>query len=791
MNRTAFLILALIFPVFSGILFAQTQTVKGTVTDKDSEYPLIEAEIVIHHHNGKTYGAVTDFDGKYRITGVPIGKIDISVHYLGYDDQRLNNIDLVAGKELVINFSLTEQLNQLDQVVIRTRSRKHVEYSVSSTYAMDAEQINRYAGSLNDVSRMAMNYAGVGTNNDTRNDIIVRGNNPSSLLWEMEGTPIPNPNHYSAVGSSGGPVNMVNTNLLGKADFLTGAFPANFGNTSSAVFNLGFRTPNSDKYEFLGQIGFAGAELGVEGPISASRGMSWVANYRYSTLELFDKMGINLGVGTAVPEYQDASFVVHLPSQKSPSKLRIWGIGGISNIRFVSHTDDNDDNLYLDFENTDMRNHNESYITGMDYTYFFNKKTRLFTGLSLSRLYQFIHIDTLDTDTGIYHTFYKHTINNDYLTGKVELKSKVNKKNTLSIGSEYTGIHTDMDMYLNKINITYNNDLDKKTGLLGTYAMWKHRFSDQISINSGMRLQYFLLNDQISPEPRLGFNYKYQPHSKVFIAYGLHSNIHSLMAYYSKQPVAPGSTQWDYHNLDLKMMRSHHIVAGMETRLFDRWNFKAEAYYQYLFDVPVYHEGDTTYSIINSGYTDAGGAQLFFRRLYNDGAGKNYGLDLTLEYPINNGYYLLFTGSLYSSMFRPYDGKWRHTAWDGGYMSKLLTGKEFVFSPHSSLFVDVNINYAGGRRYTPIDPVASALMDEAVYDNQHAFENRFPFYFRTDLKIGYKHSGKTITQEWQLDLRNITNRRNVFSQRYNNHTDQVENTYQTGFFPVMQYKILF
>jgi len=777
------LYLASVLPITAQI----TQNIKGTVYDKQSEYPLPGAEILVVSGN-KKFGAVTDIDGNFIIRDVPIGIVKIEVRFNGYNPQIRNNLELDAGKELTLNFYLMERVDKLNEVVVHLHNKsEHAVFAVASEYQLDAKQINMYAGSLNDVSRMVMNYAGVSSNNDSRNDIIVRGNNPNSLLWIMEGITIPNPNHYSSAGSSGGPVSMINTNTLGKSEFLAGAFPANFGNTTSAAFDLRFRSGNKDKFEYVGQIGFAGAELGAEGPLSRKHKSSFMLNYRYSTLELFDKMGFDLGTGTAVPKYQDGSFLLDFPTKKI-GKFRIWSIAGQSKIRFINTTQ-SEDNLYLDYDNSDLNTYNATIISGLNHKYFFNAKTGIFSAISFSRLDQRVNLDTLNTHTGQYDNFYHHKIITDHAGLKTELKYKQNAENLFSVGSELLLIDMDMIMQTRTVAIDYENKVNEDAFLWGSYASWKHRFSDKFSINIGLRLQYFNLNNQFLPEPRFGMQYKTNGNIKLSFAYGLHSNIHSLLAYYSKHKT--GNNGFEYGNLNLGAMRSHHLIAGMETQLAYKMKFKTEIYYQFLFDVPVYHDHDTTYSIINAGYTDSGGTQLFYWRLYNDGLGKNYGVDITLEKSLDNGFYFLLTGSVYKSLYKPYDGKWRNTAWNGDFMSSFLAGKEFRFSSRSALHFDFNVNYSGGRRYTPINRQASLLAGEAVYDLGRAFALKLPDYFRADIKVSFKISGKHVTQEWQLDLRNVSNHKNIFSQRYNKQKNEVEYTYQTGFLPVMQYRILF
>ncbi len=773
--------------IISNVVFAQTtQNIKGTVIDKDSDFPIPNAQVSAIVE-GKTYGAITNFDGEYIIKDVPIGKINISAQFTGYETQFFQHIDLEAGKELIVNFTLVENVASLGEVVITAHKKNdQVAFAVSSDYELKAKQINRYAGSLNDVSRMAMNYAGVASNDDSQNSIIVRGNNPSSLLWTMEGVTIPNPNHYSASGSSGGPVSMINTNTLGKSDFLAGAFPANFGNTTAAAFDLKFRTGNKDKYEFVGQLGFSGAELGIEGPFSKKGKASFMINYRYSTLELFDKLGLDMGVGTAVPKYHDGSFLINIPS-KNAGKFRIWSIVGQSKIRFLT-SEEGGDNLYLDYSNSDLQTYNVTTISGINHKYFFNKKTSIYSSVSFSHLDQRVQLDTLNTVTNKYDNLYNDKIISSYFTLKSEVKSKRNAKNTFAVGSEYTILGTNLFMEVHKPTVDYQNTLDKNTSLLGTYINWKHKFTDEFILNTGVRTQFFALNNQFAVEPRFGLLYKLTDDTKITFAYGLHSNIHQLLAYYANHGTKINP---QYDNLDLSFSKSHHLVMGFKQNLSKKLYAKLEVYYQYLYDVPVYHYHDTTYSIINAGYTDPGGAQVFYGRLFNDGEGKNYGLDLTVEHPLDKGFYVLFTGSIYKSLYKAYDGKWRNSAWNGSYMTSLLAGKEFMFSNKSGLHIDINLNYSGGRRYTPIDKQASIAAGEAVYDNNHVYEYQLPYYFRTDFKIAYKLSGKKITQEWQLSLRNVFNRKNVFSQRYNKKINDIEYTYQTGLLPIMQYRILF
>lgn len=766
-------------------LYAQklTQNIKGVVIDSQSEFPLVGTEIVTRVLD-QDYWAVTNEKGKYLIENVPVGKINIKAFYIGFNTQTYTQLDLEVGKELVVNFSLLEMVDALDEVVIKTQAKRdNVAFVTTSSYGFNVEQTDKYAGSMADVSRMAMNYAGVNSTDDSRNDIIVRGNNPFSLLWTIEGITIPNPNHYSSSGSSGGPVSMININTLKKSDFLSSAFPANFGNTSSAIFDLQFREGNKDHYEFVGQMGFAGAELGVEGPFSKKTDASFMANYRYSTVAILGKLGLDVGTGEAVPIYQDASLVVNIPTKKS-GKIKAWAIVGISEIEF--ETSDDPDNLYVNLQNTRLNQDNKNLISGIAHKYFFTNKTSSTLSFSHSTVEQKVALDTLGIDTQLYGKFFDENIQTKYTTAQAKIKTKINVKNSLEIGSSFTNYGIDLDIFSKNEN--YSSSITNNTGLSGSYINWQHRFSDKVILNSGLRYQYFTLNKQGSLEPRLGLKLKANDQTNFNFAYGLHSNIHPLLSYFTRQETNQGV--FSYENTNLRFTKSHHFVVGIRTKLLEKFNLKTEVYYQSLFDVPISYKNDT-YSIINSGYNSGSGAQVFFDALYNEGKGKNYGIDITLERPLSNGYYILLTGSLYDSKYLAHNEKWYNTAWNGNFMMSFLTGKEFVLNPKSTIGVDMNLNYAGGRRNSPVNIEQSVINEEIVYEESRAYEVQLPHYFRPDLKIRYKRNGNKINQEWQLDLRNLTNTQNVLSQKYDIPTQSIENTYQTGLLPVMQYRILF
>ena len=226
---------------------------------------------------------------------------------------------------------------------------------------------------------------------------------------------------------------------------------------------------------------------------------------------------------------------------------------------------------------------------------------------------------------------------------------------------------------------------------------------------------------------------------------------------------------------------SYDKLFGNEVR------FKAEVYYQSLFDVPVC-ASEPEFSLVNSG-TEFGG--LMLDSLINEGTGKNYGVEFTFEKFFSKGYYFLTTLSLFQSKYKGYSGIERNTSFNGQYVANALGGYEFKIGKHNALTVDVRIVYAGGKRYIPIDIQKSIIENYTKYNWDKAYEDSYDAYFRSDLRIGFKWNGKRINQEWAIDLQNVTNNKNLYSKRYNPRTQKESSDYQTGFFPMFLWRIQF
>jgi hypothetical protein len=774
--------------LFTSLVFGQTITgvVKGTVRDKETFQPIIGAKIEIVVSD--TYlAAITNVNGLFRVDDVPVGKQNVVISYVGYEPRQFNNVE-VSSKEVVLEVDLIEKINSLKAVeVIGEKKGEIINKMVSvSARSFSIEESKRYAGSLNDVSRMAQNFAGARGGNDTRNDVIIRGNSPTGVLYRMEGIDIPNPNHFARFGTTGGPISMLNNNVLSNSDFLTGAFPAEYGNATAGVFDLKLRNGNADKHEFMFQIGFNGAELLAEGPINKNSRASYLLSYRYNDLSFFNRIGLSIGTN-AVPQYQDLTFKLNFPHKRGVTSL--FGIGGLSYINILASEADEGDVYALDNSNTYYQS--IVGILGLTHKHRIGRKAYVNVSSALQTGINNILNDTVNANFENPFTTYGTNSSISKWTNTAFLNYKINSQHVVKMGLQ-------ADIYiLDLIDSVYVStaeqyitlrEFEGSTLLLQPYIQHQWRLTKRLQINTGIHYQLLSLNRQQILEPRIGAVLNVTEKDKLTAAYGLHSQLQPIELYFLERTI---NNQTTLPNQSLDFAKSHHFVVGYQ-RLF-RWGIQAkiEAYYQSLFDIVV-EKDSSTFSMANYG---SAFVEDYPNESVNNGTGRNYGLDLTLEKFLDKGLYFLLTSSIYQSFFTPSNGVEYATAFNGGYTFNALFGYAYKFKQVKSgqhiLTFDVKFTRNGGGRYTPILLNESILAGSEIRDHNNAFSAQYPAYFRADIRVGFKRIGKRVTQEWAIDMQNLTNQSNIFFQEFNSATNGISTTYQTGRLPIGLYRLYF
>jgi len=771
-----------------------TQAVRGIITDRVSEKPLAGVTITVA---GLSIGAVSDSLGRYVLPAVPLGRQQLNYGSAGYYPASVASVLVTAGKEVVLDVSLEQRLVTLKTLTVTAAKAKRGaatnEFTAGSSRSFSVEDVTRYAGGRNDPSKLVSNFAGVAANSDARNDIVVRGNSPAGVLWKIESSPSPSPNHFGTLGTSGGPVSALNTNVLKTSDFLTGAFPAEFGNATAAVFDISLRSGNSSRHEQTLQLNaFSGFEATVEGPLNGkNNGAAYLASYRYSFAQVAQSLGINIGT-KAVPKYQDWAFNITSGGSRA-GKFSFFGMGGLSSINFIGKDVDSSD--FYAQSDQDAYDKSNFYFLGVKHNLDIDSRTYLRTVVSfastLDKYDQYRYPDPVPPYANRWMNF---TNNNKTNTWRLSsyINQKVNSRLSYRIG--FTGESMGLDLLvLDKTARPAAAAFDTVSDYKGSPFLWqyfgqfKYRVSERFSIVGGLHGTYFSLNGSSATEPRLSFSYQLPAAQTVYLSYGLHSQLQPLPVYFKTVDEETG--QRDPSNRNLDLTRAHHFVLGYEWRFRPEWRVKAEFYYQHLFDVPVERQL-SGFSMLNAGadfgFPDKVG-------LVNGGSGTNKGMEWTVERFLNRGYYLLLTASVFDSKYKGSDAILRNTAFNYKYVFNALAGKEWRISDNNAFTLDVRLSAIGGRYTTPINVAASLNAGYEILDTLHYNSQQLDPYLRLDTKFGFRINSHRhrLSQTFYLDLQNVTNRKNIFLLQYNQAKGIAAPIYQIRFFPDILYRIQF
>ena len=767
-----------------------TQTIKGTVLDKQSQSPVIGASIILLNTN-PVQGSGSKDGGRFSITDVAPGRYDLKVTYVGYKEIVIPSVVVTSGKEVILDVFMEENVKSLRTTIIKATNKTRTNNDMTSVSArtFSMEEVNRYAGGRSDPARLAANFAGVSSPDDSRNDIVIRGNSPTGVLWRIEGMNIPNPNHFSTIGTTGGPVSALNTNMLKNSDFFTSAYPAEYGNANAGVFDLGFRKGNSDKREHTIQFGMlTGLEAMTEGPINKEKGSSYLLAYRYSFTGIAQALGLSIGT-TATPFYQDLSFKITGGVSKI-GRFTLFGLGGTSNIKFLHDKIDETD-LFADPTKDSYFTSNLGLI-GLKHFIKISDKSYVNTVIGASYAASLYNQDTISSSDGNASRVIENKTTRLHYNFNSTFNSKVNSALFIKAGVLAEVMNLNLFFRDRQFNPSWKQiwDFNDYTTLMQAFVNAKYNLNQKLTLNMGLHSQWLTLNGSFSLEPRVGLRYNMTPKSTFSAGYGLHSQMQPTDVYFYRSLKSDGT--YDQSNKDLGFTRSHHFVIGYEVVPFSEWRVKTEIYYQILQNVPV-TQVPGSFSMLNTGASFMPNNQGY---LENTGSGRNYGAELTVEKFFSKGYYGLLTGTLYQSKYKGSDGIERNTAFNGRFVYNVLVGKEIKFgkAKRNAFSVDLKLTQAGGRYYTPVDLEASQTAREQVLKgDEYAFTVRNPDFFRMDVKAGVTINSKKrkLSHSLFFDIQNVTNNKNVFAQRYNPVPKSINTAYQIGLFPNFVYKIQF
>ena len=798
-------LLTAIFLVLSYACSAQqpSQNVRGQIIDNETRFPLFGARVDIFTSDTTlTLRTRSDEDGYFLIEDVPVGKHELVASVMSYDVNSIT-IEVNSGKELIVEIPMQQSFQEEEEVVVSGVRKGGTinEMALISAQQFSVEESNRYPGSRMDPARMASNFAGVGGADDSRNDIVIRGNSPLGVIWKVEGIDIPNPSHFAISGSTGGPVTILNNKLLANSDFFMSAFPAEYGNSTSGVFDLKLRNGNNKQHEFTGQFGFLGTEVLAEGPLKKDGSSSYLAMGRYSTLSLFKAIGVQIGTD-AVPLYGDGAFKFNW-RLKNGGALSWFAIGGASSIDIVISEQTGDVEEVFGEGDRDQYFRTSMFVTGLNLKKPLNENTYIASTVAYSRENQNSHHDflvrsydsianTINIDSMYQLMGYQFTI--DKASAFFSINHKIGRKHLIKAGINFDAFFYNMDDSVQNVNHTaFINRWDYvgSAFLIQPFAQWKWRPTKNMAFTAGLHSQYFTQGNAISyAEPRVGWRLNMKGNQAIFAGAGMHSQTQPMYTYFYHQWDNDGNKV--YENDDMGFSRSLHTGIGYEKSFQKSLNIKTEAYYQYVYDIPV-TVAPSSLSMINIG---SGFARFFPTDLQNTGDGYNYGIELTIQKFFDKSFFFLISGTLYDSKYRGSDGILRNTSYNGTYIANFLGGKEFKLSPRQTIGVGAKVTMAGGRRYGYVDISQTELLNEIIYLDEGFNERQFRDYFRADLKVSWKLNTEKVTHEIGLDLVNVLNTENLLSLAYAPNLidptqEPIAERTQLGFLPIFYYKIDF
>ena len=771
--------------LLSIVAFSQTQTIRGTVTDQGNALPLTGAFVFVEiTGTGQKITATTDTLGRYRLEKVPVGRQQVKASYLGYETAKLPGLLIETGKEFILNIQLKEKPEALGEVVVTAAAENNIPHPLS-TYTLKVEEQFRYPTTYFDPARLAMSLPGVAGVDDQGNSISVRGNSPASVQWRLEGVDIVNPNHTANAGTlsdrptaAGGGVNILSAQLLGASNFLTGAYPAGYGNALGGIMDMYFRPGNDERHEFTAQAGVIGIDAAAEGPSPFGgdrEGASYLVNYRYSFVGILTAAGADFG-GEEIT-FQDLSFNLNFPVLDN-AEISFFGMGGMSENIFKSPLEEDKIAEEKELFNIDFTS--KMGAAGVTFKKPLNKKikvqaTTVYSGLKHDRS----AVKVVDVPQPTPWSDDRINENKWAFSGKLSFKKNTRQNWDMGVQAarEQAGFNTFFTDNFGTAN--FGGEI---TGWLVQPFINTHIYlAPKIKLDAGLHGHYFTETpENAAILPRAVVSFFPNKKQQISLAYGKYAQIQTPLVY-----LAPSLS-----DEKIGSTKSQQITAAFQHQ-FDRGLlFKTEIYHQHLTDVPVSARAGSTFSILNNIEN--------FRplpdTLTNTGKGRNYGLDILLERPIANNYFARLGGSLYRSLYTDNSGRERSTRFDGRYLVNATLGREKAKSKAAKTVIlgySTRLSWYGGFRQTPIDEAASADRGYTVFEETNPNAIQLKDYYRIDFRIYWKWNKPNRSSTFSIDIQNITNRKNEAFLYFDQVQQQVVTREQLGLIPLLSWRVEF
>ena len=752
------------------------QTLRGVVNDRASGHPIPYATIQLTDIPG--LGMMCDSLGRFALPKVPVGRHSVQASFMGYESVTVREILVTSAKEVYLEIALQESVNELSEVVVRAHNRNEAmnKMAVAGARMLSVEEASRYAGGFDDPARLVASFAGV-TPSVSNNGISIHGNAPHLLQWRLEDVEIPNPNHFADIATLGGGIlSSLSAQVLGNSDFFTGAFPAEYGNAVSGVFDMKLRNGNNQRNENTFQVGIMGIDFASEGPLSKKHKASYIFNYRYSTTGL-----LNVGLGGKM-DYQDLNFKLNFPTRHAGT-FAVWGTALLD--KYKSSLEKNPDKW--DYLEDAGQGRSTQYMAagGVTHRYFFNENTLLKTTLAGTYSDQEAIQTTYDREFNPLPNIDQNSRSTNLILTS-SLNRKVNNRFTNKTGLTFTQMFYNMNLelapFIDQPLETISKG-DGNTSLISAYNSSAWGINDKLSLNFGLHGQLLTLNNRWTLEPRASLKWQTNTRTSFALAYGMYSRMEKMDVYFVKTQ----STGDRSVNKNLDFTKAHLLMLSFAYKVSENTSLKVEPYIQFLYDVPVMR--DSSFSVLNRD-------EFFVENaLVNKGRGRNFGVDFTWERALNKGLYYMITASLFDSRYCGGDGVWHNTRFNRKYVLNGLIGKEWMLGRNKQNILSVNLKLTlqGGERYAPIDVEATMNHPdkEVQYDEMRAYSIQRSPMLIGNYTVSYRINKQRVSHEFSVKGLNFTGSKEFIQHLYNIKTGKIEVSEQKTGLTNISYKIEF
>ncbi|HQY51774.1 MAG TPA: TonB-dependent receptor [Ignavibacteria bacterium] len=751
----------------SGSFSQSTGVVSGKVIDITNQQPVSDVSVSVLKDKQVIGGSVTDDKGFFVITEIPVGEYSLRFSLTGYFTYFIDNIVVNSGAPADVLAEIeTVTTEEIEVTEERFRNPSDISNSFKNlTY----EEIRRAPGGFEDIGRVVQTLPGVAFVNDGRNDLIVRGGSPSENLFLVDNAVIQNINHFGSQGATGGPVSIINLELVRDVSFVTGGFPAKFGDKLSSVLELKLREGNRDR--FLSNINLSATGFGAvfEGPLGNDKQGSWIFSARRSYLDfIFNASGFGF-----VPAYSSLQ-LKGVYDFNNKNSLTVNVFGNLDNVTFNNDTEEN-----IQDNETILDNDQKGYVNTYEFKTLLSKKS--FALFNLGRTFNNFSYEGRDSS-------FNQVFTNNSKEGETTLKAEYfltpEAETQLEFGAAWRFVDFENQIFQD-VDTTYYisettneryvlpaldiND-DNKTNKAYAFAQVTQTLFGKVKLNAGLRYDYFgFINSKNYISPRASVIYPFSEKLNMSFAYGTYYQSPSYV-WLIANPA----------NRNLDDIRADHYIAGLEY-LFDAdFRVTVEAYYKNYSDYPV--STLRPYIILaNTGGDFEQTDDFGLEPLVSAGTGYSKGIELFIQKALTNDFYGTLNLSLFEAKYTALDGIERTSDFDNRYIFTLTGGYKFAESWEAG----AKLRLAGGRPYTPINPNdGTRLVSE--YNTA-----RLPDYSRLDVRVDKNWNFKKWTLVTYIDIQNILNKKNITAIDWNQYTNLIEENESIGILPSIGINVMF